>query len=68
MLQQGGLVPANNTTIAKNNFPLTVAHCRGAIGPECLKGFMMTTWARTVRDRREHILHAIDLVGQSMII
>ena len=50
------------------NFPLTVAHCRGAIGQERLKGFMMTTWARTVRDRREHILHAIDLVGQSMLI
>ncbi|MBQ6337717.1 MAG: Tat pathway signal protein, partial [Kiritimatiellae bacterium] len=50
------------------NFPLTVAHCRSAIKPERLKGFMMTTWKRTVKDCREFILHAIDLVGQSMLI
>lgn len=50
------------------NFPLTVAHCRNTIKPERLKGFMMTTWTRTVKDRREFILHAIDLVGQSMLI
>ena len=50
------------------NFPLTVAHCRGAIDPRRLKGFMMTPWSRTVKRNREHILHAIDLVGQSMLI
>ena len=32
------------------------------------KGFMMTTWKRTVKGYREFILHAIDLVGQSMLI
>ena len=50
------------------NFPLTVAHCRSTLNPKRLKGFMMTTWARTVKGSREHILHAIDLVGQSMLI
>ena len=50
------------------NFPLTVAHCRGAIDPKRLKGFMMTPWSRTVKRNREHILHAIDLVGQSLLI
>ena len=50
------------------NFPLTVAHCRSVIKPERLKGFMMTTWAQTKKDNRDQILHAIDLVGQSMLI
>ena len=50
------------------NFPLTVAHCRSAIKPERLKGFMMTTWAATTKANRAQILHAIDLVGQSMLI
>ena len=50
------------------NFPLTVAHCRNVVNPDRLKGFMMTAWKRTVKDNLDHILHAIDLVGQSMLI
>ena len=50
------------------NFPLTVAHCRQVVNPDRLKGFMMTSWKRTVKDNLDHILHAIDLVGQSMLI
>ena len=50
------------------NFPLTVAHCRNAIKPERLKGFEMTCFDRMLKSHREHILHAIDLVGQSMLI
>lgn len=50
------------------NFPLTVAHCRSVISPERLKGFLMTTWDKTLPENLDHILHAIDLVAQSMII
>lgn len=50
------------------NFPLTVAHCRQVISPERLKGFLMTTWAKTLPENFDFISHAIDLVGQSMII
>ena len=50
------------------NFPLTVAHCRQVISPERLKGFMMTTWKKTLPENFDAISHAIDLVGQSMMI
>ena len=50
------------------NFPLTVSHCRNVVNSKRLKGFMMTTWIPTVKDNREFILHAVDLVGQSMLI
>jgi hypothetical protein len=50
------------------NFPLTVAHCRQTVSPQRLKGFMMTTWAKTLPENFDFISHAIDLVGQSMII
>lgn len=50
------------------NFPLTVAHCRDVISAERLKGFMMTTWDKTLPENLEHILHAVDLVAQSMLI
>jgi hypothetical protein len=50
------------------NFPLTVAHCRQTIAPGRLKGFMMTTWTKTLPENFETISHAIDLVAQSMII
>lgn len=50
------------------NFPLTVAHCRRTIAPERLKGFLMTTWEKTLPENLETLLHAVDLVAQSMII
>ena len=50
------------------NFPLTVAHCRQTVAPERLKGFLMTTWAKTLPENLDFILHAIDLVAQSMLI
>lgn len=50
------------------NFPLTVAHCRQTVSSQRLKGFLMTTWARTTPENLGFIHHAIDLVAQSMLI
>lgn len=50
------------------NFPLTVAHCRAAVAPERLKGFLMSVWSGLFADNREKYLHAVDLVAQSMRI
>ena len=50
------------------NFPLTVAHCRSVVNKDRLKGFLMTVWAQTTNANHGPILHAIDLVGQSMLI
>ena len=50
------------------NFPLTVMECRRIISSTRLKGFLMAPWEVTDTKRREWLLHAVDLVGQSMKI
>ena len=50
------------------NFPLTVMECRRIISPQRLKGFLMAPWEVTDAKRRDWLLHAVDLVGQSMKI
>ena len=63
-----GYYKAHNLKANDVNFPLTVMNCRQIIAPSRLKGFLMAPWEVTDSKRREWLLHAIDLVGQSMKI
>ncbi len=45
------------------NMDLLVDHCNKKIAPERLKGYMMTTWAATVEEKREKHFEGIKIMG-----
>ncbi len=47
------------------NYPLTVGHCRRALSPSLLKGFLMAPWTSTQEKNRGTLMEALDLVQGS---
>ena len=59
-------VPTGSNWALPDNFSKLVAYSRNHIAPECLFGFLQTTWRPTLRARRLRLLEAVDLVGQAI--
>lgn len=58
-------VPTGSNWACEENFDRTVRFCQEHIAPERLKGFMQTSWAPTVAQRKYFHLDAVDLVAQA---
>lgn len=56
-------VPTGSNYVFPVNFRNTVRYCRKNIAPECLKGFLQTTWYEIHEPRRQLYLDCVDAVG-----
>jgi hypothetical protein len=58
-------VPCGSTFVCRENFELTVSHCRELIKSDRLKGFLMAPWYyRTQEDNRAKIMESLDVMGE----
>lgn len=58
-------VPCGSTFVCRENFGLTVSHCRKLIKSDRLKGFLMAPWYyRTQEDNRAKIMESLDVMGE----
>ena len=60
-------MPCGSTYSCRENFGLTVAHCRDLIKDSRLKGFFMAPWYyRTQEDNRAKIMASLDVMGEEI--
>ncbi len=56
-------VPCSSNYRVRENCALTALHCRNAIAPERLKGFMHAPWCATIEKNRKQLLDGVTLLG-----
>ena len=60
-------VPCGSTFVCRENFELTIAHCRNVTKPDRLKGFLMAPWYYgTQEEQREKIMESLDVMGEAI--
>ena len=60
-------MPCGSTYSCRENFAKTIAHCRGFIKDDRLKGFFMAPWYyRTQEDNRAKIMESLDVMGEAV--
>ena len=60
-------VPCGSTHDCRENFELTIEHCRNVIKPDRLKGFLMAPWyGATLEARRDKIMESLDVMGEAI--
>jgi len=59
-------VPTGSNWSNDVNFEKTAAHCKDAISPPLLKGFLTAPWKPTLEECREHHMHAVEQVGRAI--
>ncbi|WP_214626227.1 hypothetical protein [Paenibacillus agaridevorans] len=58
-------IPTGSNWACAQNFGSTVQFCKDHIAPERLKGFLQTSWAPTIPERKYFNLAAVDFVGHA---
>ncbi|MBP5790683.1 MAG: hypothetical protein J6W80_00280, partial [Kiritimatiellae bacterium] len=59
-------IPCGSVWATEENMAALVPFCRGHIGKDRLKGFLMAPWLMTIERNREALLKAGDLSAASM--
>ena len=60
-------MPCGSTYACRENFGKTVAHCRGLVKSDRLKGFFMAPWYnRTQEDNRGKIMGSLDVMAEEI--
>ena len=60
-------VPCGSTFVCRENFELTIAHCRNVTKSDRLKGFLMAPWYYgTQEEQRDKIMESLDVMGEAI--
>ena len=58
-------VPTGSNHSNDVNFAATVDHCRRKLSADRLVGFLQAPWRITLPEHRQHLLNAVDQVGEA---